>query len=323
MYLQTKKVVIIYIVTLITFSSIITSLYRETQDTITQISVVSGEELSFEVSYAQNIYKQFTVDDAENEDVARFGASLYQLSNTSSTQLTNIINASEMTIIVGDTFNEFLEDNIKANTEKQFVLVENSIRYDYENVYQININYDQIYDSITRVANDQNKTLLILSAEYSNLSLDTFNNHEISSNPHVKVEIVNESTEVAKLNEIITEDMNFGFTNVYQLNPYNNIDMIELINSYNQVQLETKEKLTNAAKSETDSEAKAELEDFELNLASLHYLSLNQGELPTSQVNDYFTTSYYDIEPELNKLIDDVIAEKIKSGQAKISITSD
>ncbi|WOO87323.1 hypothetical protein RZE82_09425 [Mollicutes bacterium LVI A0039] len=325
MFLQTKKVVIVYLVTIITFVSISTSLYRKAQDEVTQISVVSSEEFSFNVSFAQNIYNELNIDEQEDQDLVEYVPGLYQLSSNSSVQLSNIVNGSDMTIIVGDNFNQTLEQNIVNNEDKQFVLVENSIDYEYENVYQLNLDYAQMYDAINRNSTDQNQSLLVLTDQFSQLSIDQFYEHEIANNPNVKLEIISNTTDISGLRDVLLIDMNYGFTNVYSLNPYNNGTIIETVDLFNKQSVETANQANSEAdsetKSETGSEDKQEKEVVVPEVATFKYISLNQTDYLGQLASDSLEANMYDTSDEIHELIKLSIDDKVKTGDIKVSIS--
>lgn len=327
MYLQTKKVVIIYIVTIITFSSLIISLYNKTQNTIPQISVVSSEELSYQVSFAQNIFGDLSIDGSDKQELARYGASVYQISDTSSAQFTNIVGSSEMTIVIGDNFNGYLTDLIDANQDKQFVLVENSNNYNQDNVYQINIDYNQAYDLINKNSTEDIQSLVIISTQYSDLARQMYIEHDIASNPNVRLEVVEDSTDVGALSTAVKKDLNNGFIHVYSIDPYNNSDIMQLINDYNT----NNQKLRAAAEtsevndSEAASENKGEEQPIDVSTiedATFKYLTLNKNDILNSQSSELIGTNIYDVNDEITSLINSITKEKIISGDIEISITN-
>lgn len=332
MYLQTKKVVIIYIVTLITFSSIISSLYRETQDTIPQISIVSSEELSYQVSFAQNVFGDLSIEGSSSEQLARYGSSVYQIANTSSAQFTNIVNSSEMIIVIGDTFNDYLLDQVINNEDKQFVLIENSNDFDQSNVYQINIDYNQVFTYINQNTSDQNPSLVVLTNQYSDLARELYIEHSIASNPNVKLEIIEDTSDVASFKNVIKEDLANGFVNVYSMDPYNNADLLQVITDFNNTNQKLREEaeLVKEADSEVDSSLESEVDSEsveiepaeELKDATLKYLTLNNNDILTNQTSSEIGTNIYDINEQLTKLIDSVTSDKIKQGDIEISITN-
>lgn len=326
MYLQTKKVVIIYIVTIITAVSIINTLYNKTQDTIMQISIVTSEELSYKTSFAQNIYGEFSVDGLAEEDISRYGSSLFQLPENSQAQFSSIVNSSEMVIVVGDSFNDILPQSISENPEKQFVLVENSQDIQGENVEGININYDQVYDDINRVSNENNKALVIVCNAYSDLALNKYYQNDINSNVNVKLLSVDNTTDIVELKELITKQLNHGFTNVYSLNPYNNQTVVEAVSDFNDSEQEN-QLLQSEISSEEDSEVSSSalseetLSEEELVTAKLKYMSLNQGEYLTNEEELEIEHVIYTVSDEINELIDDMLARKISNDQVNISVT--
>ncbi len=329
MYVQTKKVVIIYIVTLVSLISIISTLYKETQDTVTQISVVSSEELSYKVSFAQNIFNELSIDGQGDKDIVRYGASLYQISDSSNSQFANIVNSSEVTIVIGDTFNEFMEDMIVENPEKQFVLIENSLDYDEGNVLQINVDYNQVYETINRVSNENEGSLVILTDEFSVLAENEYYAHEVTANPNVKLEIVSDTTDNVTLEQTITKDLDDGFTNVYNLDPYNNATVIETVQKFNakiveddksEKRLEESEELSSAVESEVTSSVTEEVESEQQ--VKLKYLTLNQTEYLGERSNENISSYSYDIEEEVADIISRALNEELKHGNVEISITS-
>lgn len=327
MYVQTKKVVIIYIVTLITFASIINNLYRETQNTIPQISVVSSEELSYKISFAQSIFNDLSVDGAEADELSMYGASIYQIAQTSSAQLTNIVNSSNTVIIVGDSFNDYLNDLIIDNPERQFVLVENSLNYDFDNVYQINIDYESIYSAINRLSAHQ-KSVVVISSEYSEIAQGIYYQSEIATNGNVKLEIVNDTTNVAGLKTALNKDFKNGFTKVYSLNPYNNSTIIEVVNAYNQ---EVQSTIENQALSQASDVDESTVENEVVDVKDivdtsayidLSYLTLSQTDYLSQDNNKYLSNYLYDASKQMKEVIDSTMKEEISHSDELISITN-
>ncbi len=319
MYLQTKKVVIIYIVTVVSLLSVISTLYNETQDKAMQISVVSAEELSYKISFAQNIYSEFSVDSTDQQELTQYGASLYQLTDSSQAQFQNIVNNSDMIVVIGDSFNRGLEQQIVNNEDKQFVLVENSNDFEFDNVYQINIDYTEVYDQINRVSNENNQSLVIICNQYSQLANNIYLEHEIANNPNVKLEIVEDSTDLEAIQKQMETDLQNGFTNVYSLDPYNNSTINETIIKYNDAKaLETKT-------SETDSEvASSETTEqvVETKDSTLRYLSLNHNEYLSEHTDTNLVSNIYDVKSQINSLIKQVLDEQLISGDIEISISN-
>lgn len=323
MYLQTKKVVIIYIVTIITAASIINALYNKTQDKIMQISIITSEELSYKTSFAQNIYSEFSVDGLAEGDINRYGSSLFQLPENSQAQFSSIVNSSEMIIVIGDKFNDILPQSISENTEKQFVLVENSQDIKGENVEGINIDYNQVYEKINRVSSKNNKALVITCSAYSDLALNEYFKSEINSNVNVKLLPVDNTTDIVELKQAIADQLNNGFTNVYSLNPYNNQNVVEAVSDFNEAQ-QTAQTLLSETGSENKSEVTSENiseEAEDVDIASIKYISLNQGDYLTSEDDLQIDYVIYTVGDEINKLIDDMLSRKISNDQVNISIT--
>lgn len=334
MYVQTKKVVIIFIVTIITFVSIINVLYEDVKDTIPQISVISSEELSYKVSYAQNIFNEFSIEGDENDELAMYGASIYQISQQSNAQLSNIVKGSDMTIIVGDTFNDYLDQLIAANESKQFVLIENSNIYDYDNVYQVNINYNSIYNSINQLSKNQ-KSVVIISNQFSSLAENKYYENQIATNGNIKLEIIKDTTNVVALKDALDNDFAEGFTNVYSLNPYNSSSIIETIKNYNDNladENETEKKIkTNSEQSisEVNSEqsisevsSEESTEVSESPRATLRYLSLNKSDFISSSTEEGIFKYDYDASANMKEVIRATLNGKLLSKKELISITN-
>lgn len=345
MYVQTKKVVIIFIVTIITFASVIDVLYKDVQSTVPQVSVVSSEELSYKVSFAQNIFNEFSIEGDDSADLAMYGASIYQIDQKSKAQLSNIVNGSDTIVIIGDTFNDHLEQLITDNASKQFVLVENSGVYDYDNVYQININYNSVYDSINRVSKNQ-KSVVVISDEISSLAETRYYEHEIATNGNVKLEVVSNASNVVDLKDKLNKDFAAGFTNVYSLNPYSTSTIIETINDYNNDLIKSQEdskksevsseetsseqsdsevsseqSISEVSSEEVDSEQDENVEVPELPQVTLRYLSLNQADFLALNSNNQFSTYGYDASKNMTEVIDATLNEKLISKSELISIT--
>lgn len=325
MYVQTKKVVIIYIVSVITFVSIISTLYHEAQDTIPQISVISSEELSYKNSFAQSAYNEFSVVGDENSNLAMYGANIYQISQKSSAQMTNIVNGSDTIVIVGDTFNEYLSQLINDNDTKQFVLIENSKIFDNKNVYQINLNYSNIYDRINRMSKDQ-KSVVFVSNKFSTLAENQYIDHEIAANGNVKFEIIDGTIDQAGIKTILNDDLDSGFTNVYSIDPYDTLTIMETITSYNEhinsiqsestmSELTSDENQTNVSEVETDS-SELPME------ANLRYLSLTEEDFESVEVNSNIAKYGYDVSTNMDDVTNATVDNKLLSKNELISITT-
>lgn len=313
MYLQTKKVVIIYIVTIITFVSIVSSLYDQTQDKLTQISVISSEEFSYKVSFAQNIYSELAINAESSSNISTYASSLYQLTSNSTAQLNNIVSSSQLLIIVGDGFNQNIEELITENPEKQFVMVENSMEFKQDNVYQINIDYNQIFSAIDRVSNEDEQSLVILSDEFSKLSENEYYASSIANNTNVRLEVISNTTDNVAIKQQINKDLNNGFVNVYNLSPYNNSSLLEIINTYNE---KSKQTIDEVDSSETTSE---QAQNIDTNV-QLNFLSLNDGEYFTQDIN--VKAYHYDISEEINDAINATLKEKLINGSTEVSISN-
>lgn len=327
MYVQTKKVVIIYIVTLITFASVASNLYRETQSTIPQISVISSEELSYKISFAQSIFNAISLDADGSEELAMYGASIYQIGQTSENQLTNIVNSSSTIVIIGDAFNDYLNQLIVENDERQFVLIENSLTFDYSNVYQLNIDYQTIYSAINRASAHQ-KSVVVIANSYSKLAEEMYYQSEIATNGNIKLEIVEDTNDVAALKSALDQDFKNGFTQVYSLNPYNNATIIEVINNHNQ---DIKTAIITQQASEASESENSELETKVIDdndvvdssaYASLRYLTLSQTDYLSEPDTEYLTKYLYNASDQTKKVIDSTLNEQIKQGSELISITN-
>lgn len=323
MYLQTKKVVIIYIVTVISLLSVINTLYNETQDKAMQISVVSAEELSYKISFAQNIYSEFSVDSTTQKEFTQYGASLYQLADGSQAQFQNIVNNSDMVVVIGDSFNRGLEKQITDNEDKQFVLVENSNDFEFENVYQINIDYAEVFDQINRLSDENNQSLVIICTQYTQLANNIYLEHEIANNPNVKLEIVEDSTDLEAIQKQLSTDLQNGFVNVYSLDPYNNSTINDSIIKYNE-RAAMQAQQTSEASSEQTSEVSSEGDETTAVAkdSTLRYLSLNHNEYLSEHTDTNLVSNIYDVKAQINNLIKQVLNEQITSGDIEISISN-
>ncbi len=323
MYLQTKKVVIIYIVSLITALSIISSLYNEVKETNPQIAVVSPEELSYKVSFAQTILNELTLDVTQEQDVLHFGSSLFQIDENASVQFTNIVNSNEITIVIGDSFNSYLPKVIEENEEKQFILFENSANFNYPNVYQLNIDYDEIYSQVNRTANDVNKSLVIVTNQFSNLAENSYYEHSIAANPNVKLVVIDNTTDNVQIKNQILEEMNKGYVNVYSLNPYSNSTIIDTVNEFNADSVvEISEAQESEETVETTSSESAASEDEPIKSAKLKYLTLNQNEYISESNNSNLGAYIYDLNDYLLDIVEESLTGELQTGQRTISITN-
>lgn len=337
MYVQTKKVVIIFIVTIITFASVINILYDDAQDTVPQISVVSSEELSYKVSFAQNVFNEFSIEGDDSTELAMYGASIYQIDQKSNAQLTSIVKGSDTIIIIGDTFNDHLKQLISENPTKQFVLVENSGIYDYNNVYQLNIDYNMVYDSINKVAKNK-KSVVVISDEISALAETKYYDNEIATNGNIKLEVVSDATNVDGLKDALNKDFEAGFTNVYALDPYNISTVIEAINAYNSKMINSDEnqkvsEVTSEKQSseqnnseissgEIDSEQDETVPVSTVPQVTLKYLSLNHADFLAQGTENQFSTYGYDVSKNMKEVISSTLSDELISKSELISITN-
>ncbi len=319
-----KKVIIIYIVTIITFVSIINIIYQETKDSITQVSIVSAEELSYKNTFAQNVYNQFSLG-VNNEQ--SLSTSIYQLSNESNVQLKNIVNNSDVVIIIGDKFNSYLNELVIEEPDKQFILLENTNDYDYDNTYQISIDYRAIYEYINRLSNENYKSLVIVSNEYSKLSEYMFYETSISTNLNVKLLPISDFSNNVDVEKKISDAINAGYTHVYSLTPYNNEAVQSVIKQIDEDIYNASMKVSEVSsesQSEVSSESQSEVSTMksyeqQLSQMSLSYLTLNNREYYTLNVD---TTVYeYEIKDQLTKVIDGYNKGKLVNGQMRISLT--
>ncbi len=232
MYLQTKKVVIIFIVMIISFMSVITNLYDQAYNQNLNISIISSEELAFNNSYAQNIYSDInTIINEKDASGQHFNLNIYQI-NESSIQLENIVKSSDVNIIIGDSFNNSIVDIVNREKDKQFILVENSLSLMGQNIVTINTDYQKIFKQINQLTTDKQKSLVIFSNEYSNLALAEYYKSGLSSNENVQVINVEDTSDNVKVKSTILSGLKQGYTNVYSFDPYNNQILIETMDSY-------------------------------------------------------------------------------------------
>ncbi len=323
MYLQTKKVVIIYIVSIITALSIISSLYNEVKETNPQIAVVSPEELSYKVSFAQTILNELTLDVTQEEDALRFSSSLFQIDENASVQFSNIVNSNDITIVIGDNFNSYLPKLVEENEQKQFILLENSANFNYPNVYQLNIDYDEIYSQVNRIANDVNKSLVIVTNQFSDLAENTYYEHKVAANPNVKLVVIDNITDNVQIKNQILEEMNKGYVNVYSLNPYSNSTIIDTVNEFNaDAVVEASETQDGEETIESASSESAASEDEPIESAKLKYLTLNQNEYISESNNSNLGAYIYDLNDYLLDIVEESLTGELQTGQRTISITN-
>lgn len=334
MYVQTKKVVIIFIVMIITFGSVINTLYNETQNKIPQISVISSEELSYDISFAQSIFGLLSSEGQENDLANYYGSSIYQLSSASTTQLNNIVKSSNVVIIIGDSFNKTIDKIIAANPETQFVFVENSETFNFDNTVEIRLNYNKIYDSIDRLANEKNKFLLVLSSEYSTLSEDKFFEHKLANNINVKVEVMNKSTEINNFNKTIETDFKNGFTNVYSLSPYSNQQiektilefnksdsdtLIEPLNENNEDSDQSEETTSDESKNNDDANVE-DNQDTNVVVKEFTFLNLDSNFDIASKDDLTLVPLNYNIEESVKEIVEAINEKKMLNKDITISL---
>ncbi len=321
MYLQTKKVVIIYIVTLITGISIISSLYSEVKETNPQIAVVSPEELSYKVSFAQTVLNQLTLDVTKEDDVLHFGSSLFQIDENASVQFSNIVNSNEIIIVIGDKFNSFLPKVIEDNETKQFILIENSYSFNAPNVYKLNIDYEEIYNQVNRTTNDHNKSLVVVTSQISNVAENMYYENAIAANSNVKLVVISNTTDNVQIKSQLMQEIEKGYTNIYSLNPYSNSTIIDTVNEYNsQLSSET----SNDSEQSSDSEATESENQVEnkVSQVKLKYLTLNQNEYISEYNNSSLSAYIYDLNKYLIELVETSLGGDLVTGSKTISITN-
>ncbi len=315
MLVQLKKVIIIFIVCFITFASITSALYKQTQNTIPHISVVSSEEISsaYKPSFAQNIFNELSINMYHKNDFEQYGTSIYQISNGASTQFENIVNSSDMIVVIGDVFNKFLMEYMELYEEKQFVLIENSNDYNYQNVYQINIDYQEIYNKINRISNEHSKSLVVVSNEFSNLAQSTYYNNEITTNLNVKLEVVSDTTDDLQLKNNLIDYFNDGYTTIYSFDPYNNDTINETVDEYNrslveEVSEEKNEEVSEDASKEVSKQINEQVKSYYLNLTELSENDNQSGVLT------------YNVEKQLIETVESLLADRLLSGKIEVSI---
>ncbi len=341
MYVMTKKVVIIYLVTIITFTSLVTTAYQGGLNKSGSIAVVTSEELAFYNTFAQNIFSNIDDSGAVDDKDGRLASeNIFQIDDES--QLEKIVGNYDLNIIFGDQFNASIPALVEINSEHQFVLIENSLDIKADNVYQINIDYEQLYARINDKVNKNNKAMVILVDQFSQLSVNSYIDNNIAANPNIKLLTVDNTSDNVKLKAEIADGLEKGFTTVYALDPYNNQLLIESIDEYNQelITIKQEEKLSeieeaNSESSEANSESsEANSESLEvtstlteeelesLPYASLHYLAMNQTDYQTASNYQFIHAYNYNPNEQINSIIESNAEQIYVSGKALIAITS-
>lgn len=332
MYIQTKKVVIIFIVTVISFSSIIYNLYQQLliADKLA-IAIISSEELSFNNSYAQKIFYEISFEMNDEDVNESINSNIFQVSSDRDLQLKNAIESNDTNIIYGDNFNQYLVDLIELYPDKQFILIDNSITYDYANVYQINLDYTELFDAINRVSTIDSPSLVILSNEYSTLGYDTYLQSSIATNTNVKLQVVSNSSDNVAVKEEMLTNINDGFADVFVVDPYNNQVIIDAINSLNQeidtynTQLEQAEESavnSEETSSTTTTEETSEVVEQPKENVHLNYLTFDTNEYIKETQTEYIKTYGYSINEEIKKVINNNLLEKRSKGKKTVTISS-
>lgn len=331
MYVQTKKVVILFIVTIISFSSVIYTLYNQLiiADKLA-ISIISSEELSFNNSYAQKIFYEISFEMNDEQVIDSINSNIFQVSNDRDFQLKNAIESNDTNIIYGDNFNDYLVELIQLYPEKQFILIDNSRIFEYANVYQINFDYQGLYDSINRVSTVENPSLVIISDEYSALSKDSYLNSDIANNTNIKLQVVSKSADNVAVKDEMLKNIDLGFDNVYVIDPYNNQVIIDAVNSYNQdvttfnTQLEEQaSEESSASESEQTTETPSEETVVEpKSYVYLQYLTFDTNEYLKETQSEYILTYKYSVNSEIKKVVNNNLKEKLSSGLKTIDLAS-
>lgn len=329
MYVQTKKVVIIFIVTIITSLSIIVSLYSNNHEQVS-ISVITAEELAFNNSFAQNIFNNISVSgvNGESKNKLRSVASIYQIDDDREYQFDNVVSSSNINVIFGDQFNAYINDALQAYPNSQFILIENSMEFTADNVFQLSIDYEQLFSYIDSNTSEENKSLLIIATEFSSLGYDKFINSKYANNTNIKLINVQDTSENVKIRNDVDDALSHGFTNVYVLDPYNNQVVLNAVEEYNEsltVASETQSSETSEVKSSETSKTQSNDTSKEIDdivPASLIYLALNETEREQGEYYEYAISISYNSFEEIEKVIESNLQGNVVSDSKSYSLMS-
>ncbi len=95
-------------------------------------------------------------------------------------KITEKINSNDMIVIVGELYNDNLEDVINVNLDKTFVLIENDIDIKKENVYKINFAWSSVGDKLENYFTEEVKKADLKDGEKLNVVYFTNGNEKSS-----------------------------------------------------------------------------------------------------------------------------------------------
>ncbi len=167
MYVQLKKVVII-VIFLLSIIGLLGFQNYQLKGTFYNVLLVSSEDDTTTESLTKVVWDQI-INLNVDEDITKYYTNInYKYLEVKNPQdlkrnLENQNGVNDMTVIIGDDYNDYLEDYIETNPTDRIVLVENSSKLSGENVYKINIDWNEIFLSAhdyLKKEIDNNKDLL-------------------------------------------------------------------------------------------------------------------------------------------------------------------
>ncbi len=151
MYVQLKKVVII-IIFLISIIGLLGFQNYQLKGTFYNVLLVSNEDDTTTESLTKVVWDQITNLNVD-EDITKYYTNInYKYLEVKNPQdlkrnLENQNGVNDMTIIIGDAYNDYLKNFIDTHPTDKIILVENSSKLSGENIYRVNIDWNEIFAS--------------------------------------------------------------------------------------------------------------------------------------------------------------------------------
>lgn len=152
MYVQLKKVVIVFIF-LISIIALLGFQNYQLKGTFYNILLVSSEDDTTTESLTKEVWDQVANLNVD-EDITKYYTNInYKYLEVKNPQdlkrnLENQNGVNDMTIIIGDDYNDYLQDFIDTHPTSKIILIENNSNLSGENVFKINIDWDEIFLSV-------------------------------------------------------------------------------------------------------------------------------------------------------------------------------
>ncbi len=151
MYVQLKKVVIV-VIFLLSIIGLLGFQNYQLKGTFYNVLLVSNEDDTTTESLTKLVWDEIVTLNVD-EDITKYFTNInYKYLEVKNPQdlkrnLENQNGVNDMTIIIGDTYNDYLQDFIDSNPTTKLVLIENTSNLNGENVYKINIDWKDIFES--------------------------------------------------------------------------------------------------------------------------------------------------------------------------------